>query len=120
MSPIQASNEGKETYSGAGDGELNLAAGGAHDLGELLGDAGEEAEAVVLGESGEEVLDGLLGAGAGLLGELGDDGGLVLGGQGGRGEDGGQLGVLGEDGVEGGQGLGRGVQGRGLGGGGVL
>lgn len=109
-----------ETYRSAGDNKLNLTTSSAHDLAELLADTGEKAEAVVLGEGGKEVLDGLLGAGAGLLGELGDDGGLVLGAQGRRGQDGGQLGILADEGLEAGQSLGRGVEGGGLDSGGVL
>jgi hypothetical protein len=104
---------------GADDLHLDLAAGGGHDLGKLLADALEEAEAVVLGESGEEVLDGG-GAGAGLLLELGNDGGLVLGAQGRGRKDSGQLGVLLDDGGEAGEGLGGGVEARGLDGRGVL
>ena len=58
------------SYLSAGNDELNLAAGGADDLGELLGDAAEYAEAVVLGEGGEEVLDGVVGGGAVAAGVL--------------------------------------------------
>ena len=93
------------SYLSAGNDELNLAAGGADDLGELLGDALEYAEAVVLGEGGEEVLDGVVGGGAEGLGQLGDDG-VLVGLLQGRGlEDGGQLGVFGVQGTEGAQGL---------------
>lgn len=104
---------------GRGDGHLNLAAGRRHDLVELLADAAEEAEAVVLGEDLEETLDGG-GVAASLLDELGDDGGLVLGAQGRGGEDGGKLNILLDDGAEGGEGLGRGFEGRRLGRGSVL
>lgn len=50
------------SYLSTLDDELDLAAGGADDLGKLLGDALEYAEAVVLGQGSEEVLDGLVGA----------------------------------------------------------
>lgn len=111
--------KGRKTYLGAGDLELDLAAGGAHDGAKLLADALQETQAVVLGERAEEVLDRLA-AGAGLLGQLGDNGGLVLGGEGGSGQDLRQLGVLLDNGVEVAEGLGRGIEGRGFGGGSVL
>lgn len=107
------------TYLSAGYLELNLATGGGDQLRELLADAAEEAQAVVLGEGLEEVLDGGV-AGAGLLGELGDDVGLVLGGQGRGRQDGGELGILLEEGAELGDGVGGGIEGGGLGGGRVL
>lgn len=109
----------RHTYLSAGDGDLDLTAGGGDEGGELLNDAGEEAESVVLGEGVEEVLDGLAG-GAGLLDELLNDGGLVGVGQGRGGEDGDQLGVLLEEGAEVGEGVGRGVEARGLDGSRVL
>lgn len=108
-----------KTYLGAGDGDLDLAAGSGDDGGELVADAGQEAQAVVLGEGLEEVLDRLV-AGAGLLGELLDDGLLVGLGQGRRREDGDQLGVLLEEGAEVGEGRGGGIEVRGLDGGSVL
>ena len=107
------------THLSTDDLHLDLTAGSGHDLVELLADTLEEAETVVLGEGVEEVLDGG-GAGAGLLGELGDDGGLVLVAQGRGLEDGGQLGVLLDDGGEAGQGLGGGIEAGGLDGRGVL
>ena len=109
----------KNPYLSAGNHHLDLAAGGAHELAELAANAGEEAEAVVLGEGGEEVADGLA-RGAGVLLELGDDGALV-GGREGRGlEDGDQLGVLLDQAGEGGDALGGGLEGGGLDGGRVL
>lgn len=104
---------------GRGDGHLDLAAGRRHDLVELFADAAEEAEAVVLGEGLEEVLEGGAVA-AGLLDELGDDGGLVLGAQGRGRQDAGELNILLDDGAEVGEGLGRGLEGRRLGSGSVL
>ena len=96
-------------YLGAGDHHLNLAAGGAHELVELVADAGQEAQAVVLGEGGEEVLDGLA-RGAGVLLQLGDDGTFVGGGQGRGLEDGDELGVLLDQAAEGGEALGGGLE----------
>ncbi len=110
---------GVKPYLGAGDHHLDLAAGGAHELVELAADAGEEAEAVVLGEGGEEVLDGLA-RGAGVLVELGHDGALVGGGQGRGLEDGDQLRILLDQGTEGGKAPGGGLEGGGLDGGRVL
>lgn len=108
-----------QTYLGAGDGDLDLAAGGRDDGGELVADAGQETQSVVLGEGLEEVLDGLV-AGASLLAELLNDGLLVGLGQSRGREDGGQLGVLLEEGAEVGEGSGRGIEARGLDGGSVL
>lgn len=119
VSTVSSIYGAEETHLGRGDDELDLALGGADDLAELFADALEEAEAVVLGEGGEEVADGFAG-GAGLLLELGNNGRLVLGAQGGGGQDGGQLGVLGDEGVELGEGLGCGVERGRLDGGGVL
>lgn len=116
---MESWGKGRKTYLGAGDLELDLAAGGAHDGAKLLADALQETQAVVLGERAEEVLDRLA-AGAGLLGQLGDNGRLVLGGEGGSGQDLRQLGVLLDNGVEVAEGLGRGIEGRGFGGGSVL
>ena len=82
------------TYLSGGDGHLDLTTGSRHDLTELLADTTEDAKTVVLGEGVEEVLDGGVLASARLLGELSDDGRLVLGGEGRSGEDGGQLGIL--------------------------
>lgn len=107
------------TYGSAGDGHLDLTAGRGHQLAELLGDALEDAQTVVVGQGGEEVLDGRVG-GAYLLLELGDDGRLVGVGQGRGAEDADQPGVLGDEGVEGVQGLSGGLQGRRLNGGRVL
>ena len=109
----------REPYLRAGNHHLDLTAGGAHELGELGADAGKEAQAVVVGEGREEVLDGLA-AGAGVLLQLGDDGALVGDGQSRGLEDGDQLGVLLHQVAEGGEALGGGLEGRGLDGGRVL
>lgn len=101
------------TYLSAGNNHLNLALRRRNQDAELLADAVEQAEPVVLGQGAEEVADRLA-AGAHLLRELVDDGALVLGGERRRGEHGLELGVLSEEGLEGGEGLGRGVEGRGL------
>ncbi len=106
-------------YLGAGDHQLDLTAGGAHKLVELAADTGEKTKAVVLGEGGEEVLDGLA-RGTGVLLQLGDDGALV-GGRQGRGlEDGDQLRILLQQAAEGGEAPGGGLEGGGLDGGRVL
>lgn len=103
MSPLTS------TYLGTGDGHLDLATSSGDELAKLLGDALEQSKAVVLGEGLEEVLDGGVAA-AGLLGKLGDDGGLVLGAERWRGQDARQLRVLLEQRAEVGEGLGRGVE----------
>lgn len=70
------------SYLGAGDDHLYLATGCAHDLAKLCADALQYSQAVVLGESGEEVLDGFVGVcGANVLLQLSDDGALVFGGE---------------------------------------
>ncbi len=107
------------SYLGRGDGHLDLTLGGGNDLVELVADALEEAESVVVGKSLEEALDGGAAA-AGLLDELGDNGGLVLGAQGRGGEDGVELGVLVGNGTEGGERLGGRIESRRLGGSSVL
>ena len=109
------------TYSGGDDGKLDLAPGGAHKDGELLGDAFEDAESVVLGKSVEEVLDrvGLV-LDANLLLKLGDNLGLVRDAESRGGEDLLELGVALEDGGEALEGLGGVVQRLGLDGGSVL
>jgi hypothetical protein len=109
----------REPYLRAGNHHLDLTAGGAHELGELGADAGQEAQAVVRGEGGEQVLDGLA-SGADALLQLGDDGGLVGDGQGRGLEDGDQLGVPLHQVAEGDEALGGGLEGRGLDGGRVL
>lgn len=106
------------TYRSARNRHLDLAARSAHQLAELGANALEEAQTVVLGQGLEEVLDGGVGA-SGLL-ELGDDGGLVGGGQGRGVEDGGQLGVLGDQAAQLVQGGGGRVERGGLDGRGVL
>jgi len=95
------------TYGSAGDSQLDLAPSSAHQLAELMADALQETQSVVLGEGGEEVLDGVgLVLPAGVLLELGNDGGFVLGGEGWRKHDLGQLWVSAVDVVEGTEGLG--------------
>lgn len=105
--------------AGGGDGHLDLTAGGGHEGAELLADALKDGKTVVGGQGLEELLDGFVGAAAGLL-ELGDDLLLVLDGEGRGREDVLQLGVLLEGGVEVLHGLGDGIERRGLGGRGVL
>lgn len=108
-------------YLGAGNVELDLAAVGAHELGEVLGDGLEQAEPVVLGEGLEEVLDdAFLVLAADQLLQLGDDLLLVALGEGRGGENLGELRVLLEDVVQVLEGLGDGLEGGGLGGSGVL
>ena len=105
--------------AGGGNSHLDLAAGGGHEGAELLADALKDGKTVVGGQGVEELLDGLVGAAAGLL-ELGDDLLLVLDGEGRGREDALQLGVLLEGGVEVLHGLGDGIERRGLGSRGVL
>ena len=108
--PLYASDMFRSfAYLSAGDSHLNLTTGSRHDLAKLLADALEEAQSVVLGKGLEEVLDGRA-AGAGLLGELGDNGRLVLGAQRGSGQDGSKLVVLFDNGAEAGEGLGGGIE----------
>lgn len=108
-----------QTHLSAGNGHLNLATGSSDDLAKLLSDALQEAQSVVLGEGVEEVLEGGA-AGTGLLDELGNNRGLVGGGQGGSGQDCAQLGVLVEDAAQLGELFGGGIEGGSLGGRGVL
>ena len=117
--PCPSTIRDSDPYLGAGNHHLNLAAGGADELLELGDDTGKETEAVVLGEGVEEVLDGLALDASGLD-ELGNDGGLVGGAQGRGGENGRELGVLLDEVGEGGDGLGGGIEARGLDGGSVL
>lgn len=107
------------TYLGAGDSHLNLAAGSAHQLAKLGANLGQEAEAVVLGQNLEQVLDGGA-AGARRLLELSNDGALVGGSQGRGDEDGGKLGVLLDQLLELGQAAGGRLERLGLDGRGVL
>lgn len=92
----------------------------AHQSAELLADALQSTEAVVLGKGREEVLEnvGLVGTGDFL--ELRDDLLLVGVGESRGTEDGDQLGVGLQGLAEGSEGLGGRVEGGGLGGGGVL
>jgi hypothetical protein len=82
------------TYRSTGNEHFHLSFCGAHQSAEFVTHALEQAEAVVLGQDGEEVLDcaGLVGA-AGVLFEFGDDLGLVGVGECGRVEDGLEFGV---------------------------
>jgi len=108
------------SYLRGGDHHLDLAAGGAHELGELGHDRGQQAEAVVLGEGGEKVLNVGVALDAGHLEELADDGALVGGRELRGAEEGGELGVLFDDGPDRNEGAGRGLKGGGLDGGRVL
>lgn len=105
---------------GAGDAELDLAAVGAHQSRELVADTLEGAEAVVLGQGVEEVLEDVGLVGTGDLLQLLDDLLLVGIGQGRGAEDGRELLVALQGLAEGGDGLGGLVEGGGLGGSGVL
>jgi hypothetical protein len=89
---------GESTYRSTGNEHFHLSFCGAHQSAEFVTHALEQAEAVVLGQDGEEVLDcaGLVGA-AGVLFEFGDDLGLVGVGECGRAEDGLEFGVGLED-----------------------
>lgn len=102
------------THRSADNGHLDFALGGAHQLLKLLADALQETQSVVVGQSLEEVLDGLVLLGSDVLLEDGDDGLLVLLGQSGCQKDLCKLGVLVVYIVEGGQCLGGGVEGGGL------
>ncbi len=93
--------------------------GSAHELAKLGAHAGKETQTVVLGQGGQEVLDRLAGN-ARALGELGDDGALVGDGERGDREDGDQLRILLQQGVEGSDTLGGRLEGGGLDGGRVL
>lgn len=106
---------GENKYLGAGDDQFDLTTGRSDDLSELLADAGQYSETVVLCEGGKEVLDSFVVTrrAHGLL-QLGDNAALVGVGQGGRGKDGGELGVFGEEVAEGAQGLRGRVEGGGL------
>ena len=80
---------GRESYRSTGDHHFHLSFCRAHQSAEFVTHALEQAEAVVLGQCGEKVLDraGLVGA-AGVLFKFGDDLGLVGVGECGRREDG--------------------------------
>ncbi|KAB8338834.1 hypothetical protein FH972_021778 [Carpinus fangiana] len=103
----------------AGDTQLDLAARGAHQLLELLAHAGEHAEAVVVCERLQEVLDRRLLRARGLE-QLRDHLALVFGCQRRRGEDLAEFGVALEGAVQRGEGFGDGVERRLFRGGGVL
>lgn len=100
------------TNHSRGDDSLDLAALGAHQDIVLLDDAANQAETVVVGQDLEEVLDGLVGAGG--LGDLGNNEILGVALENGRGQDGDQLGVLGQDALEDLEGLVGGLQALGL------
>jgi hypothetical protein len=108
------------THLSRGNVQLNLATVGAHQSTELLADTLKGGEAVVLGQSLEEVLDNLGLVGTGNLLELLDDLLLIGNGQGRSAEDGDQLGVGLQGLAEGSDGLGGLVEGSGLGGSSVL
>lgn len=108
-----------KTYRSARNCHLNLSTGSAHQLAKLGADTSQQRQTVVLGQRLEEVLDGLA-ADAGALLELGNDGRLVGSAQHRRAQDGCQLGVLGNEVAELGQGGSGRVQRRGLDGGRVL
>jgi hypothetical protein len=103
----------------AGNSELDLTTGGRDDGGELVDNTGDETKSVVLGEGGEEVLDGLV-LGVDLLDELIDNGLLVGIGEGRGPQDGDKLGVLLDDGAELDESIGSGVDAGSLDGGSVL
>lgn len=111
----------KSTYGSAGDDQLDLAVVGAHELGELDAHTVEDTEPVVLGKGLEEVLDHVrLVGGADALVQLRHDLLLVLGVEGGRGDDGLELSILLEEVAERVERLGRRLEGGRLCGGGVL
>jgi hypothetical protein len=97
-------NLGIESLS-TGNGHLHLAPRSRHDLGKLVADATQQAEAVVDSKGVEEVLDSGTTRAACLLGQLGNDVGLVRGGQRRRGQNGRQLGVPRDDGAQVGEGF---------------
>lgn len=110
---------GVMSYLSTGDVQFNLATVSTHQSRELLGDALEQTETVVLGQSLEEVLDDVALV-AGELLQLLDDLLLVADGEGGRGDDAGQLAVGLEGLTESGEGLGGRVESGSLGRGSVL
>lgn len=110
-----------KTYRSAGNNQLDLTTGGAHELAELVANALQDAQSVVLGESRQEVLDGLVGSrGAQGLLQLLNNGALIGIRQGRCAQDSGELGVLGNDVVQGVEGLGGRIERGGLDGGSVL
>lgn len=113
--------ESGSTYSSGSDNELDLAPGGAHESGELLSNTLKDAQSVVLGKRLEEVLDGVaLVLATKVLLELGNDAGLVFGGEGWGGQNLLELCIFLEDGGKALEGLGCGVEGLRLDGGSVL
>jgi hypothetical protein len=105
----------------ARDDEFHLTPRGAHQSTELLHHALQHAQAVVLGQRRQEVLQGVvLVLDVGALLQLGDDLLLVRLGEGGRAEDALQAGVALEGVAQVLEGAGDGVEGTLLGGGGVL
>lgn len=99
---------------GAGDGELDLAPVCAHQLAELLDNTLQSTQPVVVCQCLEQVLHDAFLVLSEVLLELGNDLLLVRDGESGSGEDGGELGILLEDGGERLKGLGGGVEGVGL------
>lgn len=107
-------------YLSTGDVEVNLTTVSAHQGSELLADTVEGTETVVLGKGLEEVLDDTGLVSTGDLGELLNNGLLVGVGESGGAEDVDELGVGLQGLAEGSDGASGLVEGRGLGGSGVL
>lgn len=103
---------------GRGDSGLNNTLGGVGKSLELVDNGGNERESVVVGKETKEVADGLVGLDG--SGEGGDNRLLVLRREGRVLEDGGELGVVLEDGLEGRKGVLDGGESRRLDGSGVL
>jgi len=101
--------------------ELHLPSTGPHEHLELLTRAGQDAQPVVLGQCGQEILDGtgLIGA-AGVTLKLLHDLLFIADGEGGGRQYGGKLGVFLEDRIERLDGAGSGIQVIAFGGGRVL
>lgn len=100
----------ESTYRSAGNVQLDLSPVRAHQLSELLRDALERTQPVVLGKSLEQVLDDAVLVVAQVLLELGHNLLLVLDGEGGRTEHRGELGILLEDVAQRVEALGRGIE----------
>lgn len=110
-----------QTYSSRSNRELNLASRSTHEHGKLVGNRLQNAQAVVVRKSLQEVLDDVPFIHiADVLSQLGDDLVLVASGEHGGMEDSVELGVLLEDSGERLEGFGGAVEGGGLCGGRVL